>query len=175
MNHVPAAAGPELTPRDPSAGGTTDVAPALGSAPLCSGLYYEVPPPAKVLPANALSELREVYVAHSARLASALEIMSSFNSSLYYECTATAAVLRSIIEETCIFEILSPLHPDGLVPDTLPGLLAAATAHRRRLADALRIVESLEDRLDDDELGSNPDLRAVFETSGILWILNPLL
>ena len=85
-----------------------------------------------------------------------------------------AAVLRSIIEETRILAVLSPLHPDGLAPDTLPGLLAAATAHRKRLADAFCIVNSLADRLDDDELGSGNDLRAAFETSGILRILDPL-
>jgi hypothetical protein len=112
--------------------------------------------------------------AHSARLASAFEIIFSYYSSLYYECTATAAVLGSIIEETCLLEVLSPLHPDGLAPDTLPGLLAAATAHRKRLADAFCIVDSLADRLDDDELGSGNDLRAAFETSGILRILDPL-
>ena len=169
-----AAAGPELTPRNPPAGGLTDVAPALGSALLCTGMSCEVPPADKVLPANSLSELQKVYAAHSARLASALEIMTSYTSPLYYECTSTAAVLRSIIEETYILEVLSPLHPDGLAPDTIPGLLAAATAHRKRLDSAFVIVSTLADLLDTDcGIGSGNDLRVIFEASGILRILNP--
>jgi hypothetical protein len=178
LAHAPAppvaAAGPELAPRNPSAGGTIDVAPALASALLCTGMSCEVPPADKVLPANSLSELQKVYAAHSARLASALEIMSSYCNSLYYECTVTAAALRSIIEETSILEVLSPLHPDGLAPDTLPGLLAAASAHRKRLAGAFWFVSSLADWLDEDcGIGSGNDLRAVFEASGILRILDP--
>ena len=100
--------------------------------------------------------------------------MTSNTSSLDFERAATAAVHHSIIEATCTFAVLSPLHPDGLAPDTLPGLLAAAPAHRKRLASAFWFVSSLADWLDDDcGIGSGNDLRAFFEASGILRILDP--
>ena len=102
-------------------------------------------PAAKVLPANTLSVLQEVYAAHSARLASALVIMNSYASSLAFERTATAAAHGSIVAETSIFAVLSPLHPDGLAPDTPPRLMAAAAENDERLASAFAIVSTLAD------------------------------
>ena len=76
LAHAPAppvaAAGPELTPRNPPAGGSTDVAPALGSALLYTSRSFE-----DILHPDTLSVLQEVYAAHSKRLASALEMASS--------------------------------------------------------------------------------------------------
>jgi hypothetical protein len=145
------------------------VAPSLGTALLCTGRSLE-----DILHPGSLSVLQEGYAAHSERLASALEIVNSYTGPLYYECTATAYVLRSIIEETGIFEVLSPLHPDGLAPDTPSGLIEAATEHGERLASAFAIVSTLADLLDTARgIGSGNDLRAVFEASGILRILDP--
>jgi len=52
--------------------------------------------------------------------------------------------------------------------------MAAAVEHDERLASAFAIVSTLADLLDTDcGIGSGQDLRAIFEASGILRILNP--
>ena len=113
-------------------------------------MSFEAPPVAVVQPAVTLSALQAAYAAHSAILASALEIITSYASSMDIKGTATSAAHGLIIVGSCIFKVLSPLHPESLAPDTLPRLLEADAEHRERLASAFEIVSSLAGWLDAD-------------------------
>jgi hypothetical protein len=126
------------------------------------------------VPVDALSVLQTAYAAHSAILASALEIVTSYADSLDVKDTATSAAHGLSMVASCIFRVLRPLHPAGLAPTTLPELLEADAEHRERLAKAFEIVSSLADWLDEDcGIGSGDDLRAFLDSSGILRILSP--
>jgi hypothetical protein len=123
---------------------------------------------------DALSELQAAYAAHSAILASAFDIVTSYADSLDVKDTDTSAARGLSMVASCIFSVLSPLHPAGLAPTTLPELLEADAEHRERLAKAFEIVSSLADWLDEDcGIGSGDDLRAFLDSSSILRILSP--
>jgi len=81
------------------------------------------------VPVDALSVLQTAYAAHSAILASALEIVTSYADSLDVKDTATSAAHGLSMVASCIFTVLSPLHPTGLAPTTLPALLEADAEH----------------------------------------------